>query len=287
MIPSAIQLFAWITTILTGTPDFKTPLLFIVGFIVMFIIGGLSGITVAAIPFDQQVEDSYYIVAHFHFVIFGAAVFPILGGMYYWFPKVTGPDVPRGRWQAQLLDDVRRDFVTFFPMHIVGILGMPRRVYTYPAGAGLDAANLLETIGAYLLAAGLLLIVANLGATACAGVPRPATTRGEATRSSGRPPRRRRPTTIAVIPTVTSPYPMWDAKDRERDNGRLRARRGSALARRTRRPPRPSRTPSSTRSCRCPRVAVAAARRARADRDVRDARPRHSLDRRLLPGPAA
>ena len=88
--PSAIQLFAWITTIVTGTPDFKTPLLFIVGFIVYFIIGGLSGITLAAIPFDQQVHDSYYVVAHFHFVIFGAAVFPILGGMYFWFPKVTG-----------------------------------------------------------------------------------------------------------------------------------------------------------------------------------------------------
>ena len=96
VIPSAIQLFAWITTILTGTPEFKTPMLFIVGFIVYFIIGGLSGITLAAIPFDQQVHDSYYVVAHFHFVIFGAAVFPILGGMYFWFPKVTGPDVPRG-----------------------------------------------------------------------------------------------------------------------------------------------------------------------------------------------
>ncbi len=89
-IPSAIQLFAWITTIMTGTPEFKTPLLFIIGFIVFFIIGGLSGVMLAAIPFDQQVHDSYFVIAHFHFVIFGAAVFPILGGMYFWFPKVTG-----------------------------------------------------------------------------------------------------------------------------------------------------------------------------------------------------
>ena len=89
-IPSAIQLFAWITTILTGTPRFETPLLFIVGFIVYFIIGGLSGITLAAIPFDQQVHDSYYVVAHFHLVIFGAAVYPILGGMVFWVPKLTG-----------------------------------------------------------------------------------------------------------------------------------------------------------------------------------------------------
>src|SRR5437763_12584606 len=90
VIPSAIQLFAWITTILTGTPSFRTPLLFIIGFIIFFIIGGLSGITVAAIPCDQQADDSYYIVAPFHFVTFGSAGFPLLGGMYYWFPKVTG-----------------------------------------------------------------------------------------------------------------------------------------------------------------------------------------------------
>ena len=95
MIPSAIQLFAWLTTFVTGTPEFQTPLLCIVGFIVFFIVGGLTGIMFAAIPFDQQVTDTYFVVAHFHFVIFGAAVFPILGGLYYWFPKVTGPDVPR------------------------------------------------------------------------------------------------------------------------------------------------------------------------------------------------
>src|SRR5947208_17073837 len=90
VIPSAIQLFACVTTVITRRPDFQTPLLWIVGFIVFFIIGGLSGITFAAIPFDQQLTDTYYVVAHFHFVIFGAAVFPILGGLYYWFPKVTG-----------------------------------------------------------------------------------------------------------------------------------------------------------------------------------------------------
>ena len=89
VIPSAIQLFAWLTTLVTGTPDFQTPLLWIVGFIVFFILGGLSGVMFAAIPFDQQVTDTYFVVAHFHFVIFGAAVFPLLGGLYYWFPKVT------------------------------------------------------------------------------------------------------------------------------------------------------------------------------------------------------
>src|SRR5437660_10102706 len=162
VIPSAIQLFAWITTILTGTPEFKTPLLFIVGFIIFFIIGGLSGITVAAIPFDQQVEDSYYVVAHFHFVIFGAAVFPILGGMYYWFPKVTGRMYNEAVGKLSFWLTFVGTFVTFFPLHFLGLLGMPRRVYTYAPGMGWTFLNALESGGAYLLAAGLVLIAANL-----------------------------------------------------------------------------------------------------------------------------
>src|SRR5579871_4495105 len=162
VIPSAIQLFAWIATIASGTPEFKTPLLWIIGFILFFMIGGLSGVTVAAIPFDQQVEDSYYIVAHFHFVIFGAAVFPILGGMFFWFPKLTGRlyNEPLGKfsfWTTFI-----GTFITFFPMHILGILGMPRRVYTYPAGMGWTFTNQLETVGAFALAAGLLMIIGNL-----------------------------------------------------------------------------------------------------------------------------
>src|SRR5947209_1552853 len=146
-IPSAIQLFAWIATIVTGTPEFKTPLLFIVGFIVYFIIGGLTGIMVAAIPFDQQVHDTYFIIAHFHFVIFGAAVFPILGGMYFWFPKVTGRLYHEGVGKISFWLTFIGTFVTFFPMHIVGLLGMPRRTYTYPPGLGWTGYNLIESIG--------------------------------------------------------------------------------------------------------------------------------------------
>src|SRR5947209_1110063 len=162
VIPSAIQLFAWITTIVTGTPDFKTPLLFIIGFIVFFIIGGLSGITVAAIPFDQQVEDSYYIVAHFHFVIFGAAVFPILAGMYFWFPKVTGRMYHEGVGTLSFWTTFVGTLVTFFPMHLIGLMGMPRRVYTYPPGFGWSFMNALESVGSCVLATGLILFVANL-----------------------------------------------------------------------------------------------------------------------------
>ena len=116
----------------------------------------------AAIPFDQQVHDTYFVVAHFHFVIFGAAVFPILGGMYYWFPKVTGRMYHERLGQVSFWLTFVGTFLTFFPMHIVGLLGMPRRDYTYPPGLGWALYNLIETIGAFVLAAGLVLIVANL-----------------------------------------------------------------------------------------------------------------------------
>src|SRR3954449_2789262 len=146
VIPSGIQLFAWITTIVTGTPRFKTPLLWIVGFIVLFMLGGLSGVAFAAIPFDQQVTDTYFVVAHFHYVIFGAAVFPILGGLYYWFPKVTGR-MYYERWgQASFWLSFAGMNLTFFPMHIVGLLGMPRRQWTYPADMGWTGYNVVDSI---------------------------------------------------------------------------------------------------------------------------------------------
>jgi len=216
VIPSAIQLFAWLTTLVTGTPRFQTPLLWIVGFIVFFIIGGLSGITFAAIPFDQQLTDTYYVVAHFHFVIFGAAVFPILGGLYYWFPKVTGRMYHERVGQASFWLTFLGTSLTFFPMHILGLEGMPRRDYTYHAALGWTGINRLETIGAYILAAGLLLIVVNLAVSFFRGAPAPADPWDGATlewATTSPPPEYN----FAVIPRVTSPYPMWDERDREQD----------------------------------------------------------------------
>ncbi len=226
VIPSGIQLFAWITTIATGTPEFETPLLWIIGFIVFFLIGGLSGVTVAAIPFDQQVEDSYYIVAHFHFVIFGAAVFPILGGMYFWFPKLTGRMYHEGIGKLSFWLTFAGTFGTFFPMHILGFLGMPRRLYTYPAGMGWTFLNALESWSAYLLTLGLLLIFLNLlisyfRGPVCEADPWEGDTLEWSTTSP--PPAYN----FAVIPTVSSPYPMWDKEDRELDRRRLE--RGEGL----------------------------------------------------------
>jgi cytochrome c oxidase subunit 1/cytochrome c oxidase subunit I+III len=216
VIPSGIQLFAWLMTILSGTPSFRTPLLFIGGFIVFFLLGGLSGVAFAAIPFDQQVTDTYFVVAHFHFVIFGAAVFPILGGLHYWFPKVTGRMYHEGVGVLSFWLAFVGTALTFFPMHIAGLLGMPRRVYTYPADLGWSGLNLLETLGAYLLTAGLLLIAVNLLVSVRRGaIAGPDPWHGptlEWTIPSPPPAYN-----FAVIPQVTSPYANWDEDDRAAD----------------------------------------------------------------------
>ena len=220
VIPSAIQIFAWLTTLVTGKPIFKTPLLWIIGFIVFFIIGGLSGIMFAAIPFDQQLTDTYFVVAHFHFIIFGAAVFPLLGGLYYWFPKVTGRMYSEPVGQASFWLTFVGSALTFFPMHIVGLLGMPRRVYTYQSGLGWDGYNMAETIGAYILAGGLMLLVANLVVSYFRGPKAPDDPFGGATLewSIPSPPPHYN---FAVIPRVTTPYPMWDEQDRIEDMRKL------------------------------------------------------------------
>src|SRR5581483_8223454 len=161
VIPSGIQIFGWAATLITGRPELKTPLLYVLGFVVTFVIGGLSGISFVAISFDQQVTDTYYVVAHFHYVLFGGAVFPFFAAMHYWYPKVTGRlyDERLGRLSFWLFFVGFN--VLFFPMHIAGLLGMPRRVYTYPAGMGWGVYNLIETIGGFVLAGGILLVVAN------------------------------------------------------------------------------------------------------------------------------
>jgi cytochrome c oxidase subunit I+III len=174
----------------------------------------------AAIPFDQATTDTYFVVAHFHFIIFGAAVFPLFGGMYYWFPKVTGR-LYHERWaQASFWLTFVGTFVTFFPMHIVGLLGMTRRVYTYESGLGWDTYNLIESIGAFLIAAGILVIFANLVWSYFRGAPAgPDPFHGgtlEWTIPSPPPPYN-----FAVIPTVSSPYPNWDTRDRAQDEQRL------------------------------------------------------------------
>jgi cytochrome c oxidase subunit 1/cytochrome c oxidase subunit I+III len=209
VIPSTIQIYAWLMTVNIGTPVFKAPLLFIGGFILFFVVGGLSGIMFAAIPVDQATTDTYFVVAHFHFIIFGAAVFPLLGGIYYWFPKVTGRMYDERLAVVSFLLTFVGTAVTFFPMHIVGLLGMTRRVYTYEGGLGWDVYNLVETIGGFVIAAGLLLILFNILWSARHGEPAGADPfhGGTLEWTVPSPPPAYN---FAVIPTVTSAYPNWD-----------------------------------------------------------------------------
>jgi cytochrome c oxidase subunit 1 len=158
-IPAGIQIFCWIATIWDGRPRFKVPMLYVIGFIITFVMGGLTGVMLASVPLDLQLHDTFFVVAHFHYVLIGGAVFPLFGALTYWWPKFTG------RLMSEKVGRIGFALVfigfhtTFFPMHFLGLMGMPRRVYTYPAGMGWETLNLIATIGAFTLAIGVLVFI--------------------------------------------------------------------------------------------------------------------------------
>jgi cytochrome c oxidase subunit I+III len=162
-IPTGVQIFCWIATIATGGRiQFATPMLFVIGFFFTFVIGGLTGVMLASMTLDTQLHDSYFVVAHLHYVLIGGAIFPLFGAFYYWFPKITGRMLSEraGKWNFWLL--FIGFHVTFFPMHILGLEGMTRRVYTYGANTGWQDLNLLATVGTLTIAAGILVFVLNV-----------------------------------------------------------------------------------------------------------------------------
>ncbi|HUG41561.1 MAG TPA: cytochrome c oxidase subunit I [Longimicrobiales bacterium] len=168
-IPSGVQLFCWMATLWKGRPVLSSPLLYVLGFVFVFTLGGLTGVMVAAVPFDWQVHDSHFVVAHFHYVLIGGAVFPLLAGFHYWYPKLSGY-LPSEAVAKVAFWMIFIGFnVAFFPLHELGFRGMPRRVYTYLPGLGWDALNLLSTAGAYLLGLGFAVFAANLVWSAFAG----------------------------------------------------------------------------------------------------------------------
>ena len=210
-VPTGVKIFNWVGTIYGGSVRFTTPMLFAIAFISMFIIGGLSGVMHSSPPADLQQTATYFIVAHIHYVLFGGTMLGLFAGMYYWFPKVTGRMMDEGLGKIHFWTTLIGFNLAFFPMHFLGLDGMPRRIYTYGPEMGWNLWNMVSTIGAFLIAISTLVFLANVfnsvrrgaiagddpwdGATLEWTIPSP-------------PPEYN----FKVVPVVTSARPLWDLK---------------------------------------------------------------------------
>ena len=208
-IPSAVQVFAWIATFWKGHVQVNAPTLFLLGFHFIFVLGGLTGVMVAVLPFDWQVHDSYFVVAHLHYVLIGGMVFPVFAGIYYWMPLLNGHRLSErvGRWAFGLM--FAGFNLAFFPMHISGMLGMPRRVFTYSDGLGWNLWNLLSTAGAFTFAAGVLLCFVDCWRT----LRRPEQPHGNPWNAATLEWLPAREYGVRSVPQVASREPLWDQPD--------------------------------------------------------------------------
>ncbi|CAA9324606.1 MAG: Cytochrome c oxidase polypeptide I [uncultured Gemmatimonadetes bacterium] len=209
-IPTAVQFFCWTATLWGSRPRFTVAMHFVLGFLVIFLIGGITGVQLGAVPFDLQVHDTFFVVAHFHYVLLGGVVFPLFAGIYYWFPKVTGRMLSERLGKANFWLMFAGVHLAFWPQHHLGFMGMPRRVYTYLEDMGWGPLNMLSTIGAFTVAFGVLLFVVNALYSLRRGALAPADPWGGESLewATTSPPL---DYNFRLIPTVQSRTPLWDA----------------------------------------------------------------------------
>ena len=213
-VPTGIKIFNWLGTMWGGKIHFKTPMLFCIGFLFQFLVAGLTGIMLSAAPFNWQLSGSYFVVAHFHYVIVGGIFFALFGAFYYWFPKISGRmyNETLGKWHFWLF--LIGFHLTFDFMHIPGLLGMPRRVYTYEANRGWEIWNQISTVGAFVQGIAVLIFVANLAWCFFKGAPAgndPWDAWTLEWSTSSPPP----DYNFADLPVVRSRRPLWDLKHPE------------------------------------------------------------------------
>ncbi|HCB74874.1 MAG TPA: cytochrome c oxidase subunit I [Sphingomonas bacterium] len=222
VIPTGVQIFVFIATLWAGRVTWSTPLLYATGSLAIFVIGGLTGVMVAVAPFDWQAHDTYFVVAHLHYVLIGGTLMPLFAGLYYYWPLITGKKLSDRLGRIAFWMLFAGANITFFPMHFSGLEGMPRRVFTYPAELGIGGLNLVSTLGAYLFAAGVAVVCLDLALS-------PGRKTGErnpwgaGTLEWLEDPADDAHWGVRCVPLISSRYPIWDQKDfvKKVDEGRF------------------------------------------------------------------